>query len=128
MKLGKKWKEAKALRKSYYLYGGILIGFIIWMLFIDTHSWTIHSELNNEIKQLEQEKRALKAVIIEDIKTIKRLQNQDSLERFAREEYGHKKENETVMIRIYELFNRTRVKIVTISAMLIKITLSLSNF
>jgi cell division protein FtsB len=68
------------------------------MLFIDTHSWTIHSELNNEIKQLEQEKRALKAVIIEDIKTIKRLQNQDSLERFAREEYGHKKENETVFI------------------------------
>jgi cell division protein FtsB len=37
-------------------------------------------------------------VIIEDIKTIKRLQNQDSLERFAREEYGHKKENETVFI------------------------------
>ena len=98
MKLGKKWKEAKALRKSYYLYGGILIGFIIWMLFIDTHSWTIHSELNNEIKQLEQEKRALKAVIIEDIKTIKRLQNQDSLEHFAREEYGHKKENETIFI------------------------------
>ena len=98
MKIGKKWSEVKTLRKSYYLYGGILFGFIIWMLFIDTHSWTIHSELNDEIEQLEQEKKALKAVIIEDRKTIKRLQNEDSLERFAREQYGHKKENETVFI------------------------------
>jgi hypothetical protein len=38
------------------------------MLFIDTHSWTIHSELNKEIKQLELEKEALKRVIKEDQK------------------------------------------------------------
>jgi cell division protein FtsB len=29
---------------------------------------------------------------------IDQLQNRDSLERFAREQYGHKKENETVFI------------------------------
>lgn len=98
MKLGKNWNGFKTPRKSYYLYGGILVGFIVWMLFLDTHSWTIHSELSDEIEQLEQEKKALKAVITEDRKTIKRLQNEDSLERFAREEYGHKKENETVFI------------------------------
>ena len=33
-----------------------------------------------------------------DKKTIKQLQNKDSLERFARENYGHKKENETIFI------------------------------
>jgi cell division protein FtsB len=68
------------------------------MLFIDTHSWTIHSELNQEIEKLELEKEALKAVINADQKMIDQLQNKDSLERFAREQYGHKKENETVFI------------------------------
>jgi cell division protein FtsB len=43
-------------------------------------------------------KKALKAVIEEDEKMIDQLQNRDSLERFAREQYGHKKENETVFI------------------------------
>jgi len=28
------------------------------MLFIDSHSWTIHSELNQEIEQLEREKKS----------------------------------------------------------------------
>ena len=92
------WNYLKSFKRTYYLYGGISIGFILWMLFIDTHSWTIHSELNKEIKQLELEKEALKRVIKEDQKTITQLQNKDSLERFAREHYGHKKENETIFI------------------------------
>ena len=92
------WSFFKSLKRIYYIYGVIMISFIIWMLFIDTHSWTIHSELNQEIEQLELEKKALKEVIMKDENTIKRLQNQDSLERFAREEYLHKKENETIYI------------------------------
>ena len=88
----------KSFKRSHYVYTGILIGFIIWMLFIDTHSWNIHSELNFEIERLEQEKKALKLIMSSDKKTIKHLQNIDSLERFAREIYGHKKENETIFI------------------------------
>ena len=87
-----------SFKSSYYVYAGILIGFIIWMVFIDTHSWNIHSELNSEIERLEQEKEALKLIISSDKKTFKQLQNIDSLERFARENYGHKKENETIFI------------------------------
>jgi cell division protein FtsB len=68
------------------------------MVFIDTHSWNIHSELNSEIERLEQEKEALKLIMSSDKKTFKQLQNIDSLERFARENYGHKKENETIFI------------------------------
>ena len=98
MKKRLNWNLLKSSKRTYYLYGGILIGFILWMLFIDTHSWTIHSELNQEIEQLEKEKKALKSVIKADKNTIEQLQNQDSLEHFAREQYGHKKENETVFI------------------------------
>jgi len=98
MKLNFHWKSLDSKKRIYYLYGGILIGFTLWMLFFDSHSWSIHSELNEEIEQLEREKKALKEVIEQDTKTIKQLQNKDSLERFAREQYGHKKENETVFI------------------------------
>ena len=80
------------------MYGIILTGFAVWMFFLDTHSWTIHSELNQEIEQLEKEEKVLKEIIKKDLKTIEVLQNQDSLERFARENYGHKKSNETVFI------------------------------
>ena len=98
MKRGLNWNAIKSIKRTYLVYGGILTGFLIWMLFIDTHSWTIHSELNQEIEKLELEKEALKAVINADQKMIDQLQNKDSLERFAREQYGHKKEKETVFI------------------------------
>ena len=85
-------------KKIVFIYGGIILGFIIWMVFIDTHSWMIHSELNKEIEELEAEKKALKEIIKNDKKIIKQLNNIDSLERFAREEYGYKKQNETIFI------------------------------
>jgi cell division protein FtsB len=68
------------------------------MFFLDTNSWSIHSELNQEIDRLEKERKVLNEIIKKDQKTIEILQDQDSLERFARENYGHKKNNETVFI------------------------------
>ena len=58
----------KSSKRLIFLYGSIILGFIIWMVFIDTHSWIIHSELNKEIEELEVEKKALKEII----KTIKK--------------------------------------------------------
>ncbi len=88
----------KSSKRLIFIYGGIILGFIIWMVFLDTHSLIIHSELNKEIEELEVEKKALKEIIKNDKKTIKQLNNIDSLERFAREEYGYKKQNETIFI------------------------------
>lgn len=88
----------RSSKRVIFLYGSIILGFIIWMVFIDTHSWIIHSELNKEIEELEVEKKALKEIIKNDKKIIKQLNNIDSLERFAREQYGYKKLNETIFI------------------------------
>ena len=92
------WNSLNSFKRSYYIYGSILLGFIIWMVFIDSHSLIIHRELNREIKKLESEKKALESIINSDKNTIKQLNNIDSLEGFARENYGHKKENETIFI------------------------------
>tara|TARA_B100000945_G_C20241470_1_gene530171 strand:- start:500 stop:790 length:291 start_codon:yes stop_codon:yes gene_type:complete len=84
--------------KSIYTYLIILVLFLIWMFFLDTNSWLIHNELNKEIKKLELQKDALEKIIKKDKTEIKLLNNPDSLEKFARENYRHKKENETIFI------------------------------
>ena len=95
---GSYWNVFKAIKKSYLLYGSILLGFIVWMFFLDTHSLTIHTELNDEIEALELEQISLTKIIKDDKYAIEQLQNDDSLEYFARERYGHKKKNETIFI------------------------------
>ena len=84
--------------KSIYTYLIILILFLIWMFFLDTHSWLIHNELNKEIQKLELQKDALEKIIEKDKTEIELLKNPDSLEKFAREIYKHKKDDETIFI------------------------------
>ncbi len=79
-----------------YLYIVIFLIFLVWMIFLDTHSLKIHRELNQEIEKLETQKKELINLIEKDQKNTDQLISKDSLERFARENYGHKKENETI--------------------------------
>jgi cell division protein DivIC len=72
------------------------------MFFLDANSWIIHSELSKEIQKLELQKKAVQKLIKKDTKEVKLLQNNDSLERFAREYYKHKRENETIFIIEFE--------------------------
>lgn len=66
------------------------------MIFLDTHSWLIHNELNNEVSQLEAQKIELEKNIRNDKHTIEVLKNPDSLEAFGRRNYNLKKDNETI--------------------------------
>jgi len=87
-------KILSKIRKRIYVVTFLI--FLIWMLFLDTHSMKIHMELNEEINELEIEKKELKKLIAEDKSNTNQLMTIDSLERFAREKYGHKKEEETI--------------------------------
>ncbi|WP_341216843.1 septum formation initiator family protein [uncultured Wocania sp.] len=80
----------------------ILVVFAVWMLFFDTNSWLIHHELNTDIEALQNEKEYYKREIIKDNKAIKKLSTEEGLEKFAREEYYMKKENEEIFIIEYE--------------------------
>ncbi len=76
----------------------ILISFIVWMLFFDENSYLIHRELNNEIEKLELSTKYYKKEIEKDQKMLTDLKNPKSLEKFARETYKMKKENEDIFI------------------------------
>ena len=86
--------------KNPYLFAYLVISvfFLIWMIFLDTHSLLVHLELSKEIDNLNEKKIFLESEIEKDNKLILDLNNIDSLEKFAREKYRHKKDNETLLI------------------------------
>ena len=86
--------------KNPYLFAYLIISvfFLIWMIFLDTHSLLVHLELSKEIENLNERKIFLESEIEKDNKLILDLNNIDSLEKFAREKYRHKKDNETILI------------------------------
>ncbi|OEK07430.1 septum formation initiator [Flavivirga aquatica] len=80
----------------------IIIIFMVWMVFFDTNSWLIHHELNTDIEALENEKDYYKKEIEKDNKAIKEISTEKGLEKFAREAYYMKRENEEIYIIEYE--------------------------
>ncbi|PQJ79145.1 FtsB family cell division protein [Polaribacter porphyrae] len=76
----------------------ILIPYIIWMLFFDENSYLVHRKFDKEVEELENSISYYKDKIKKDKETIKKLQDSLELERFAREKYLMKKENEDIYI------------------------------
>lgn len=76
----------------------IFIPFMIWMLFFDENSYLIHREFNKEIEALESTITFYEEKLASDKEMIKNLQDSLELERFAREKYLMKKENEDIYI------------------------------
>jgi cell division protein FtsB len=94
--------KSKYLKPFKNIFVIIVSVFTIWMLFFDANSWLIHHELNTDIDALESEKEYYKKEIEKDNKAIKKLSNIDGLEKFAREEYYMKRDNEEIFIIEYE--------------------------
>jgi len=98
----KQIKENKIVRFITNKYVVILLFFIVWMLFFDENSYLNQRELNQEIDKLEKANDYYQTQIEEDDKIIKNLNNSDSLEKYAREEYKMKKEDEEIFIIEYD--------------------------
>ncbi|HRD36992.1 MAG TPA: septum formation initiator family protein [Bacteroidia bacterium] len=86
----------KFIKNKYFL---TTIGIIVWLLFFDKNDVFSQMELMGKLNKLRADKTYYLAEIknnrdaIEDLKT-----NKKSLERFAREKYLMKKDNEDVYV------------------------------
>lgn len=92
------FKNNKAVKIMTNVFVLILTPFLIWMFFFDENSYLVHRKFDNEIEDLETTISFYENKIAEDKATIKKLQDSVQLERFAREKYLMKKENEDIYL------------------------------
>ena len=98
MKL-KELKEKRWFKIFTNIYILITSIFVIWMLFFDANSWWFtHRELNSEIEKLQQQQQHLQEQIQHDKKLIDQLKSDENIEKFAREKYYYKKDNEEIYL------------------------------
>ena len=98
----KKLRENKVVRILSNKYVIILLLFVVWMIFFDENSLINHWELDKEIDKLEKSNEYYRDQIEQDKKVIDNLNDPDSLEKYAREEYKMKKENEEIFLIEYD--------------------------
>ena len=92
----------KILKFVKSTYGIIIILFIFWMIFFDSHSLIIHSELNNDIKELNERKTYYEKEIAKDNIELEMIQSDSGLEKYAREKLFMKKDNEEIFLIEYD--------------------------
>jgi len=80
----------------------ILSVFVVWMIFFDANSYLIHKELSDEIEKLERDAGIYQKEIDHDKSFMKNLEDEEEMERFAREKYYLKRENEDIYIIEHE--------------------------
>jgi cell division protein DivIC len=88
-------KWFRILSNRYFI---IISFFVVWMVFFDANSLLIHRELNKEIRELENNSEYFQKEISKDKEFIEKLNDDEELEKFAREQYYLKKENEEIFL------------------------------
>jgi cell division protein DivIC len=83
--------------RNKYLLTSVL--FVLWMLMFDQNNLNERRKNNRDYNQLIRERDYFQAKIEENRKRIQELKtNDDNLEKFAREQYLMKKDNEDIFI------------------------------
>ncbi|MFN8257745.1 MAG: septum formation inhibitor [Bacteroidales bacterium] len=94
-------KSFKAIVKNKYLITGVV--FFIWIALFDASSWYDRIRLKREYIKLENEKNFYLEKIKRDSISYQELKtNNENLEKFARENYLMKKDNEDIFIIVEE--------------------------
>lgn len=94
-------KKLAPYYKNKYLIAGTL--FIVWLVFFDQNNLLERSRQINHLHQLQQDKVYYQKRIQEDSTRLQQLKtDKDNLERFAREKYYMKKDNEDIFVIVEE--------------------------
>ena len=72
------------------------------MVFLDNYSYFDHRMLDNQIDELEDNKKYYQEEIRKDQENIKKLKNPQQIEKYAREKYYMKKDSEDIYIIEFE--------------------------
>ena len=89
-------KIVDLLRNKYFLSAA---AFIVWMLFFDKNDMISQYEYRSEVSKLEEEKEFYVKETAQVIKNLNELNtNLKTAEKFAREKYYMKKDNEDVFV------------------------------
>lgn len=87
----------KALAKNKFLLTGAL--FVIWIALFDPNSWYDRNRLEEKKEKLIKEKEFYVDKIKKDSLSLKELKtNKENLEKFARENFLMKKDNEEIFV------------------------------
>ncbi len=90
-----KWM-GPVVRNKFFLAS---LFFVIWMAFFDPKDWSNIASKKNELRQLQQSEADLKKTIKETKAELKALTlNAESIEKYARENYMMKRDNEDIFI------------------------------
>ena len=88
--------------RNFYFYSSVC--FIVWMLFFDSNDFYSQYQLNKKVDELQSEKVYYEDKIGEVKDDREALLNNDELlEKFARENYYLKKDNEDVFVMVEEI-------------------------
>ena len=98
----KQLKENRYFKVVTNFYIIVITVFVLWMLFWDENSYLVHREFNDELDKLESQKKYYLEQIDKDNTIISDLKELDKLEKFAREEYHMKKDNEDIFLIEYD--------------------------
>jgi cell division protein FtsB len=87
-------------RNKYFL---TVVAFVVWMLFFDKNDILAQYEFKSEVTKLQEEKD----FYVKEIETVKKDLNElntnlNTAEKFAREKYFMKKDNEDVFVIVKE--------------------------
>ena len=88
------------LKNKFFLAA---FAFIVWITLFDQNNLIERYQLSKELNQIEKDRAYYLEKIKEDAARLKELQtNDENLEKFAREQYFMKKENEDVFVIVRE--------------------------
>lgn len=90
-------QKVPAIFKNFYFLSSIF--FLVWMLFFDSNDIITHLKLSDKQEELESAKEFYESKIVE-VKNDREalLNNEELLEKLAREKYLMKKESEDIYI------------------------------
>lgn len=95
--MNKIWNRLPRFLKDKYVI--TMLVFLIWLFFFDQFNLLDRLDSMRNLKQLQQDKAYYQKRIREDSQRLKELKtNRENLEKFAREQYLMKKDNEDIFV------------------------------